>query len=170
MINEKQLNKFCCEDISLIENYEKAIADTTQTWDCHHKKEDEGYSQKQLKEMELYFERPASELILLTHAEHSSLHHKNKKCSENTKRKMSESHKGQIPWNKNKSYNKGIPKSEETKRKMSESQKGHKAWNKGKTSWNKGVKTSEETKQKISEKMKLYWENKRKSKNSDQIV
>lgn len=28
---------WCCEDISKIENYDKAIADKTQTWVCHHK-------------------------------------------------------------------------------------------------------------------------------------
>ena len=36
MINVK---KFCCEDISKIENYAAAIADTTQTWECHHRME-----------------------------------------------------------------------------------------------------------------------------------
>ena len=32
MINEKQARKYCKEEISKIKNYEKAIADTTQTW------------------------------------------------------------------------------------------------------------------------------------------
>ena len=36
MINERYARKFCCEDPSLIENYDLAIADTTQTWICHH--------------------------------------------------------------------------------------------------------------------------------------
>lgn len=35
MINEKQARKYCKEDISKIKNYEKAIADTTKTWQCH---------------------------------------------------------------------------------------------------------------------------------------
>lgn len=29
MINEKQAQKYCCEDISNIENYDKAMADKT---------------------------------------------------------------------------------------------------------------------------------------------
>ena len=39
MISENQVKKYCREDISLIENYDKAINDKTQTWDCHHRKE-----------------------------------------------------------------------------------------------------------------------------------
>ena len=42
-----------------------------------------------------------------------------KKCSEESKRKMSESKKGITPWNKDKKEN----LSEETKRKMSEAKK-----------------------------------------------
>ena len=30
---------FCCEDISLIENYKDAVEDKTQIWDCHHRRE-----------------------------------------------------------------------------------------------------------------------------------
>ena len=71
----KYVNKYCCEDISLIENYDKAIADTKQIWHCHHRKEiDENLSLKQIKEQELYYNRPASELIFLTKSEHQSLH------------------------------------------------------------------------------------------------
>ena len=39
MINEKNAKRFCNEDISLIENYDKAIVDNTQTWHCHHRAE-----------------------------------------------------------------------------------------------------------------------------------
>ena len=41
MINEYCAKKFCCEDPSLIENYALAVADTTQTWDCHHRGNEE---------------------------------------------------------------------------------------------------------------------------------
>lgn len=58
--------------------------------------------------------------------------------SEETKKKMSEAHKGEI----NHFY--GKHHSEETKRKISEAHKG-------KQSWNKGIKHTEETKKKISE-------------------
>ena len=83
MINIGNVKNFCNEDISLIENYEKAINDKTQTWHCHHRREtDEGLSVKQLMELGLYLNRPANELIFLTPEEHTSLHHKGKKIPE----------------------------------------------------------------------------------------
>ena len=39
MICIKTAKKFCKDDISKIENYDKAIADTTQTYECHHRLE-----------------------------------------------------------------------------------------------------------------------------------
>lgn len=39
MISEKAVEKICCEDASKIENYDKAVADTTQIWICHHRSE-----------------------------------------------------------------------------------------------------------------------------------
>lgn len=118
MINENNVKRYCNGDITQIENYEKAINDT-QTWDCHHRKEtDEGLSTKQLDELGLLFDRPASELIFLTHEEHMSLHHKDKYVSGETRKKLSESLKGRIPWNK------GLTTPEKTRRKNSESHKG----------------------------------------------
>lgn len=49
--------------------------------------------------------------------------------SEKSKRKMSEMHQGQVPWNKGK---RGFKPSDVTRRKMSEAQKGRIPWNKGK--------------------------------------
>ena len=79
MINENQTLKYCCEDISLIENYNQAISDQTKMWDIHHRREcdDEGrtlFTHKQLKEMNLYYNRPASELIFVTRSMHLKLH------------------------------------------------------------------------------------------------
>ena len=52
MIAFYKVKKFCCEDISLIENYEQALNDQTQMWECHHRKEtDEGLSKAKLIEM-----------------------------------------------------------------------------------------------------------------------
>lgn len=84
MINKKALKRYCSEDISLIENYEKAINDKTQTWHCHHHLEIElSCSFNKLKELGLYYHRPASELIFLTKAEHSKLHKIGKWAGEN---------------------------------------------------------------------------------------
>jgi hypothetical protein len=75
--------KFCCEDYSLIENYDKAIADTVQTWHCHHRLEthtSDGekrlvpITRDELIAMNMYYNRPASELIFLTPSEHTTLH------------------------------------------------------------------------------------------------
>ena len=77
MINESFANDCCCEDISKIENYEKAIADTEIHWVCHHR----GgilpcgrFTRRDLKKFKLYYNRPASELIFLTKSEHSRIH------------------------------------------------------------------------------------------------
>ena len=68
-----------CTNYKQIENYEKAIADTTQMWHCHHRleiHEDYTNSVKDLKMMNLYYNRPPEELIFLTCAEHIRLHAK----------------------------------------------------------------------------------------------
>ena len=74
MINKYAAKQYCCEDISLIENYELAIKDDVK-YVCHHRLEIELHlRQKQLKELDLYYNRPASELIFLTDIEHKKLH------------------------------------------------------------------------------------------------
>ena len=79
MINEYCAKRYCSEDISLIENYHQAIADEEKMWDIHHRREcDENgktlFTKKQLIDMGLYFNRPASELIFVTRSMHSKLH------------------------------------------------------------------------------------------------
>lgn len=74
MICKGSVKSFCCEDISLIENYDKAI-NSNEMWDCHHKLEIElNKSVKELKDLNLYLNRPANELIFLTRKEHVILH------------------------------------------------------------------------------------------------
>ena len=130
MICTHTVKSFCKEEISKIENYELAINDDIQTWECHHRREtDEGLSVKQLIELGLYYGRPASELIFLTPSEHKSLHQSGKHKSEETKQRLSESHKGIIPWNKGK---KTGPLSKEHKQNLSDANKGQKSPIKGK--------------------------------------
>lgn len=79
MINEKYAKSYCSEDISLIENYQDAISDEEKMWEIHHRSEcDENgrtlFTRTQLKEMGLYFKRPASELIFVTRSMHWKLH------------------------------------------------------------------------------------------------
>lgn len=79
--------KFCCEDISLIENYDKAINDNTQVWQCHHRLEthyengerrinEPDLTAEELESKGLYYNRPAKELIFLTNQEHAIMHQK----------------------------------------------------------------------------------------------
>ena len=140
MISENQVKKYCREDISLIENYDKAINDKTQTWDCHHRKESQ-YSVDELVDIGEYYNRPACELIFLTPFDHRRLHHlgkptwiKGKHHSAETRKKMSEAQKGR-------------QFSEEARKKMSESKKGenHPLF---------GKQHSAETRKKISEALK----------------
>lgn len=91
MISKYYAKQHCFEDISLIENYEVAVADTTQTWECHHRWEtDRGLSREELIFCCEYDYVPADRLIFLTKAQHQRLHRLGKKMAESTKRKLSE--------------------------------------------------------------------------------
>ena len=132
MINESRVKKYCKEELSKIENYDKAIADTTQVWHCHHRTEIWWHcSKKDLIDNECYYNRKACELIFLTPKEHMRLHNKCRMVTEESRRKMSESHKGKHL-------------SENHRKKLSEA-------NKGKSTWNKGKSMTEDTKQKLRE-------------------
>jgi hypothetical protein len=166
MINVYNVSQYCKDDLSLIENYEEAV-NSPEMWDCHHRLEIElNLSPKELKDRDLYFNRPASELIFLTHGEHSKLHNLNLRLE--TRRKRSDSLKGEnnpmydkTPWNKGlkgvqEPWNKGLPK--ESQHMYGENLKDHmtpeaykehnrnisKA-NKGKTPWNKGLKGAQKS-------------------------
>lgn len=88
------VRKYCYEDISKIENYDKAIADKIQTWHCHHRLEIMmNCGIKELKNNGYYYNRPANELIFLTKQEHMSLHAHNKKSKWNFDTCMTEAKK-----------------------------------------------------------------------------
>lgn len=99
MIDIRRAQKYCKDDPSKIENYEKAIADSTQTWDLHHRLEltldgEYAHSREELKRMDMYYNRPYFELIFMTASEHARLHRKGKALSDETKYKMSDAKKG----------------------------------------------------------------------------
>ena len=155
MINEYYAKLFCKEDISKIKNYDKAIADTTQVWHCHHMTETWWHcSKKELIENECYYHRKACELIFLTPEEHKRLHMKGVTLSEETRKKMSEAKKGHTvnedTRKKMSEAHKGHTVNKETRKKMSESRKGenHPMY---------GKKHSEETRKKMSEAAKRRW-------------
>lgn len=155
MISEAKARKYCYQDISLIENYDKAIADTKHVWDCHHRVETiMNCGAKELIAQGCYYDRPAHDLIFLPPEEHMRLHKKGnkyrlgRKHSEEAKMKMSETRKGRKVSEERKmriaETLKGRKLSDETRRKMSEARKGK--------------KFSEEHKRKMSESKKKYWE------------
>lgn len=143
MINEILAKSYCCEDISQIENYNKALNDKSQVYNIHHRLETEkNLSCKQLKEQNRYYKVPACELIFLTKAEHNQIHFRGIKRGprdEETKKKLSIALKGKEGNNKGKIFssewcehlskshkgksNGSLPT--EAKKKISDSLKGH---------------------------------------------
>lgn len=130
MINKSKARKYCKDNISKIENYDKAMADTTQTWQCHHRLEltldgEFALTTEQLKMHDMYYNRPYYELIFLTPTEHRRLHLKH--LSDETRKNISEAKKGMNhPF-----Y--GKHHSDESKRKIGEAAKGRKKPFRGKT-------------------------------------
>ena len=120
-----------CKNFKDIENYEKAKSDNFKGWHCHHRLETHtsdgerrlvDITKKELIALDMYWHRPADELIFMKGYEHRLLHNKGennpmfgKHHSEETRRKMSEANKISL---------KGKHHSEETRRKMSEANKG----------------------------------------------
>ena len=159
-----------CKDYENIENYDKAKADNFLGWCCHHRLETHNsdgqrrivdITQKELKALGMYYNRPASELIFMKHGEHTQLHSKGKKYSEETKKKIGEAQKGkklsEETRKKISEASKGKTYSEETRKKLSDAHKGKKfsAEHKKKLSEvKKGKHLTEETKKKISEAQK----------------
>ena len=81
MINEHELKRKCKGDYHLIENYDKALNDNSQTWECHHRLEltldgEFAHTSKELERLDMYWDRPYFELIFLTNSEHKKLHSK----------------------------------------------------------------------------------------------
>ena len=139
--NIKILEKYC-KDYKNIENYEDAVRSPL-IYDLHHRLEiSENKSKKDLIAENLYYNRPATELIFLEHGEHIRLHKAN--LSEETRQRMSDAKKGHLVSEETRQKisdaNKGNHNtlghhwtvSDETRQKLSESHKGKPAHNKGK--------------------------------------
>ena len=62
MIDKEQAKKCCCDDISFIENYERARRDLLHKWHLIHRKELEGFSRRYLRKHGMWYNRPAEEL------------------------------------------------------------------------------------------------------------
>ena len=151
MIDVKRVTKYCCEDISSIEGYEEAVCSNKKEYVCHHRLETHNsdgerrlvdISMYELKALDMYYNRPAYELVFMSNSEHTQLHHKGKRkgqMSEEHKRKIVETRRkngsyGMSDENKEKLRNANIGKrlSEDHKRKISEAHKGKPSPRKGK--------------------------------------
>lgn len=97
--NGEPTSRCYCRNPELIENYAEAIADETQTWECHHRFE-ALFTEQELIKYNWYYDVEPNCLIFLTETEHKSLHHKGHKHSEETKRKISEANKGKKGYRK----------------------------------------------------------------------
>lgn len=160
MINYKAAKKYCSEDISLIENYKQAALDPTEVWDIHHRKEtDLKMLRKELIASGQYYNVPASDLILLTKADHSKLHANasfyNNRPGKSTKGKqLSEEHKRNISLATSGENNPqfGAVWSDERRKKMSETRKARIA--NGQIKIDTSACHTEEARKKVSEKAK----------------
>lgn len=67
---------YCSEDLSKVENYTEAMKDNLKGWQIHHKLETRGfgYTKKELIALDLYYNRPASELVFLRTRDHKRTH------------------------------------------------------------------------------------------------
>ena len=167
MANYKYYKRYC-SDIYNVENFEKAKADNFKNWQLHHRLETHNsdgerravdITAAELEALDMYYNRPASELIFMKIVEHRQLHMKGKQGywkdktnpmygkhhSEETKKKLSEAAKGR------QGPNKGKHLSEETKKKLSEAHKGKQA---GENNPMYGKHHSAESIQKMSEAKK----------------
>ena len=160
------MNKRFCKEPEKIENYEKAKADDFKNWEVHHRLETHtldgerravDITPAELQALGMYYNRPASELIFLPRSEHRSLH----KPSEETKKKISDAHKGKHHSAESKKKmsdaRKGKHISEEIKKKLSEARKGKQFSEEHKKKLSeakKGKHRSDETKKKIGEALK----------------
>ena len=151
--NRCRASEYCCEDISLIENYNDAM-NSEEEYDCHHRLEthdengnlrDTFITSKELKKLGKYYNVKAAELIFIPRHEHLSMHSKNLWERKEHKEKMSERKKGE----KNPFY--GKTHSEEALEKMRSTKEKNGTLHKGTFD---GQHHSDETKKIISEKKK----------------
>ena len=70
----KKLKKYCREPIENIKGYREAV-ELDGRYHCHHINE-LTFTKDELKRMNMYYQRPASELIIMSNSEHKAWHDK----------------------------------------------------------------------------------------------
>ena len=117
---KKNLKSYCSEPLEQIENFKAAEADNFAGWCIHHrleiKQDGTRVSKQELIDKDLYFGRPAIELVFMRCGEHMTLHNKGenhplfgKHFSNEHRKKLSQSLKGKNNWIKDSHWwNNGI--------------------------------------------------------------
>ena len=167
---------YCCEQLDLVENYAAAKSENFKGWCIHHRLEIQPdgtrVSKQQLIDQNLYYGRPASELVFMRVPEHKRLHwigntfNKGKQLSSEHRLKLYESRKGKQLSSEHRrklsEAHKGKHLLAETRQKITEALRGkhHSTETRWKISESsKGKHKSAETRRKMSEanKGKHWW-------------
>lgn len=156
MISKRTI-RYCCEDISKIENYDEAANDPRNIWQVHHRLETHDsdgnkrpiqLSKWELEALGMYYSRPASELIFLTIYDHTKLHSTGHMVTDEMRNNIISK---QLGRKRNRpAWNKGLklgPMSDEQKARLSEIKRSYFSEHEH---WCKGRKLSEVTKTRIS--------------------
>lgn len=130
MISIRKAKKYCKEDISLIENYDIAVADTKNRWIIHHRDEVKilplgirvNRSVEYLKENGRYYNCPANELIFMLQKDHARVHFTGHTYNKGRTMPDEQRLKCARPAEQNGMF--GKHHSEETRNKISESKQG----------------------------------------------
>ena len=154
-----------CKNVSAIENYKIAKENDFKKWQIHHRLETHNsdnekrliqITREELIALDMYYNRPAEELIFLTISEHTRIHHIGNACTKEHKEKTSKTLMGHIVTEETRikisAKLKGRPIAEDTKKKISKTLKGGNS-----TSFKKGHKQSRETieKQKATSRKRM---------------
>lgn len=129
MVSMRSIKAFCKGDYTKIENYEEALADTTQTYHLHHKDECKTLlsgikvirTREEMIENGRYFNCPANELIFLTKSDHARLHMSYQMIGNNfakihlTGKKFSKEHKEKLSMAQKEAWRKSNGKSRKFK-------------------------------------------------------
>lgn len=99
------MKEIFCENEEAIENYNQAKNENFKRWQTHHRLETHNsdgekrlvnITVEELKALDMYYNRPAEELIFLRLEEHTKIHFQGSRASEEKKSKISQSLKGHI--------------------------------------------------------------------------
>lgn len=79
MISKDSVKRYCRDDIQKIENYNEAVSDMVNMWECHHRLEltldgQPACCRDDLIRHGMYYKRPAFELIFVKPQEHALMH------------------------------------------------------------------------------------------------